>query len=326
MNICLNCGKQTKNKKYCSRTCANVHKWKNPEYVDKQRKINKDRWLDEDRRNRVSNKMKEEWKNNKKRREILATINKKRWEDPSNREKHSECMKDKWNDAEYKEKTSNAIAQSLDCDHIRKVKSKNSKKFWTVDNRKKHSDYMKNKWDDDEYKKEQSEKQRIIQNSPEVKQKQIDHWRNSNYAEKNICHHYKYKKFVLPSGKCIKLQGNEPLVLNELLNYFDETDIISGIKNIEKEIGIIEYTNDACIHRYHPDFYIKSIHTIVEVKSSWTFKIQRSKNMLKEQACKDAGLHFKFIIVDNLSEAKEACKIFIDDKNMNANDYFYDEI
>jgi len=50
-------------------------------------------------------------------------------------------------------------------------------------------------------------------------------------------------------------------------------------------------------HKYYPDFYIKDINKIIEVKSVYTYEIELSKNLLKEKACKDKGLKFDFVII-----------------------------
>ena len=105
-----------------------------------------------------------------------------------------------------------------------------------------------------------------------------------------------YKNFILPSGKNVKLQGYEPQVLSELLKKYAEQDIAIGIKNINLVTGFIDYTYNNKLHRYFPDFYIKSTNTIIEVKSEWTYKKQEGKNKLKRQACLDKGLNFEFAI------------------------------
>jgi hypothetical protein len=114
---------------------------------------------------------------------------------------------------------------------------------------------------------------------------------------------HKFKNYTLPSGRIIKLQGYEPNALDFLLKDFDENDIFTGKKNIKNEIGLITYYDFNHNRRiYFPDFYIKSINKIIEVKSSWTFnrcgKICDDKNinLLKRDACLKMGFNFDFMI------------------------------
>lgn len=108
-----------------------------------------------------------------------------------------------------------------------------------------------------------------------------------------------YKKvYYMPSGKSVLIQGNEDKALNQLLQKYDESNLIVEDKNIENCIGIIYYKGlDGKTHRYYPDIYIRSENMIVEVKSSYTYKLQEKTNKIKELACVNAGYRFKFIII-----------------------------
>jgi hypothetical protein len=116
---------------------------------------------------------------------------------------------------------------------------------------------------------------------------------------------HKFKDFTLPSGKIVKLQGYEPEVLEVILKSFDENDIYIGKKHIRKQTGIIEYYDfNGSLRNYFPDFYIKSINKIIEVKSTWTFdrcgKLSDDKNinLLKRDACLKMGYDFEFVIFE----------------------------
>ncbi len=124
-------------------------------------------------------------------------------------------------------------------------------------------------------------------------------WADPEYADKHIKSLYKYKDFTLPSGRVVKVQGYEPMVLEQLLREYNETDIFIGVKEINKEIGKITYIDNMKERSYYPDFYIKSTNTIIEVKSSWTYEKWKERNELKKQACLDKGFNFQFIILKN---------------------------
>jgi len=108
----------------------------------------------------------------------------------------------------------------------------------------------------------------------------------------------KYKDYRMPSGKIIKVQGNESYALNILLQKFNESDIYVGRKNIELQIGKIKYfdKNDK-EHIYYPDIYIKSENKIYEVKSLFTYNIHKEINHLKQQAVLNKNINFEFLII-----------------------------
>jgi hypothetical protein len=106
------------------------------------------------------------------------------------------------------------------------------------------------------------------------------------------------KPFYMPSGKAVMVQGSEDKALRKLLQKYNETDIIVEDAAIENAIGRIFYKGlDGKTHRYYPDIYIRSANMIVEVKSSYTYKIQEKTNKLKEAACIAANFRFKFMIM-----------------------------
>lgn len=107
---------------------------------------------------------------------------------------------------------------------------------------------------------------------------------------------FNYKSYTLPSGRIIKLQGFENKALDIILKTYNEFDLLYGPKEINDHVGIIRYNLDGTDRKYFPDFYIKSINTIIEVKSTWTFKIRKEMNELKKQACLDKGLNFEFLV------------------------------
>lgn len=116
-----------------------------------------------------------------------------------------------------------------------------------------------------------------------------------------------YKEYYI-NGKKIFLQGYENYALFEiLLNKYDMNDIIIRKQDIEKEIGKIYYTIDEKKHRYFPDFYIKSINKIYEVKSEYTYISDEMINTIKKEACEIVNLKYEFIII-NRNEYKKWLK------------------
>lgn len=108
---------------------------------------------------------------------------------------------------------------------------------------------------------------------------------------------FKYKNYTLPTGELVKLQGYEPFALDILLSQYDINDISMTYIDIKNSIGIVEYVMNGNKRMYIPDFYINSSKKIIEVKSTYTYKVQLEKNLLKKQACLDMGLLFEFWII-----------------------------
>jgi hypothetical protein len=55
---------------------------------------------------------------------------------------------------------------------------------------------------------------------------------NEEIMNKILKNSLKTKSYILPSGKEIKLQGYEPQAMDELLNYYDEEDILYKIVDV----------------------------------------------------------------------------------------------
>jgi hypothetical protein len=107
---------------------------------------------------------------------------------------------------------------------------------------------------------------------------------------------YKWHKFILPSGAVVKTQGYENKAILLLLLSYNEEDIIIGGKAIRKELGNIFYVCNEKKHLYVPDIYIKSLHTIIEVKSEWTFQKNEDINALKMAAVLKSGIKFRYMV------------------------------
>jgi len=78
------------------------------------------------------------------------------------------------------------------------------------------------------------------------------------------------------------------MLLDELYSKFNENDIITDINLIPT----FEYNYNNKIKTYFPDVYVKSINTIYEVKSNYTFEKEYEKNMNKFEAVKKSKYNF----------------------------------
>ena len=121
-------------------------------------------------------------------------------------------------------------------------------------------------------------------------------------AEANSYHH---KAYMMPDGDIVKIQGYEGLALDELVQVYEQEDIIIG----RGKVPTIPYMVDAKKHVYFPDFYIKSENKIIEVKSVWTLTIERGHVEKKAHATVKAGYKYE-IWVYNGNKIKVETKVY----------------
>lgn len=128
---------------------------------------------------------------------------------------------------------------------------------------------------------------------------------NLEIFEKSQKNGKKLRDFMFNTGTVVRVRGYEPKALKCLEeNNYTEPDLIVDLKLMPK----IWYMQDNIKHRYYPDIYVPTENLIIEVKSTFTYNRQLEKNLLKRQACVDAGYTFKFMIFDkdeNLLEVED---------------------
>lgn len=138
----------------------------------------------------------------------------------------------------------------------------------------------------------------IHRNTKSFREGPEDGWLRSGQQSKEYDKRYAKKSYMFPSGRTEWVQGSEDKALDILLNDYAERDIVVDDDKIARYIGKIYYTGlDRKIHRYIPDIYIISERKVIEVKSSFTYKIQSKTNLLKEKAVLEAGYRFEFMII-----------------------------
>lgn len=111
---------------------------------------------------------------------------------------------------------------------------------------------------------------------------------------------YKSKKYITNTGNEYIIQGYENIALDELLQTYSDNDIVIG-KNVVPQIDYL-FNNNKKI--YFPDIYIPKENKLIEVKSTWTYKVQIDKNTCKANACKMLGYIYEFWIYDNKKNKK----------------------
>ena len=114
----------------------------------------------------------------------------------------------------------------------------------------------------------------------------------------NKCQSYKRKDYVMPSGEVVQYQGYEHLALDILLQTYTEDQVFIGDT---KNIPVISYEFEGTSHKFYPDIRVhtKEGDKIIEVKSTWTYNLQKEKNDAKFKASVEKGCDIEFWIFDN---------------------------
>jgi hypothetical protein len=115
-------------------------------------------------------------------------------------------------------------------------------------------------------------------------------------SQKSLKSAFKLKKVKTPSGKIIFMQGYEPVAYQLLLKTYTEDEILHERTQVP-EIWWVDDNNYK--HRYYMDFFISKDKLVVEVKSIWTYKLDKSKITKTKQACEEAGFRFECWMFDN---------------------------
>jgi hypothetical protein len=120
---------------------------------------------------------------------------------------------------------------------------------------------------------------------------------NADIAKKVLSSGLKFKDYVFPSGKIVKIQGYEDTALDELIinEKIDESNIIIGVKNVPT---IWYQTNDGIKHRHYVDIFIPTQNRCIEVKGEWFYKRDKVKLELKKQAAEKIGYKYELWVYD----------------------------
>ena len=68
---------------------------------------------------------------------------------------------------------------------------------------------------------------------------------------------------------------------------------------IENFKGTIDYFFDGKNRKYFPDFFIKKLNLVIEIKSTYTYECEKDQNEAKKEATINNGFNFKFLINKN---------------------------
>ncbi len=132
---------------------------------------------------------------------------------------------------------------------------------------------------------------------------------NPEVAERNLKACFNLKTYKLTDGTNIKYQGYENLAFDIIFNDWElsSTDIIVERTKVP-EIWWVDDDNKR--RRYYTDIYIPFENLIIEVKSTWTYKIEEKITQQKLLAAKELGYNTLLWVFDykhNLVEEYENC-------------------
>jgi len=128
---------------------------------------------------------------------------------------------------------------------------------------------------------------------------------NKEVQAKSEATSYKFRDYMMPSGNIVKVQGYEHIALDELVQKYEEDDILVG----RSAIPTIDYYINDTKHVYFPDFMIKSENKIIEIKSEWTIQLKRGNVEDKALATIKAGYNYE-IWIYNVKKVKVQTKAY----------------
>lgn len=99
----------------------------------------------------------------------------------------------------------------------------------------------------------------------------------------------------LKSYKNINYQGTYEL---DFLIFCDKNNLLNRVSKSKT----IKYLFNESEKNYHPDFYIKDINLIIEIKSDYYYNLHLEKNLSKEKSTLKQGFDFIFIINKDYTE------------------------
>jgi hypothetical protein len=119
---------------------------------------------------------------------------------------------------------------------------------------------------------------------------------NAEIAEKTMLSGFKYKNYILPSGKIIHYQGYE----NFAIEHFIKSGVSEeNILNDRISVPEVWYEYEGKMRRYYVDIFIPNQNLCVEVKSTYTLGAKKDQVLIKHEAVKALGYLCEIWVYDN---------------------------
>ena len=109
-----------------------------------------------------------------------------------------------------------------------------------------------------------------------------------------------YKNYTLPSGKTVPLQGYEPHFLDYVFKYSNIVE--EEFQWLPKLQVPLSRTKQSSYGNYYPDFFLPKYNLVIEIKSTYTFKLNVYLNKRKIRKTKEAG--YKFLMIKDKKYSK----------------------
>ena len=127
---------------------------------------------------------------------------------------------------------------------------------------------------------------------------------NKEIFDKTQMASYKIKYY-----KGIRYQGTYEL---DFIKKCEELNILNDLTKVKSITYQFENKNKF----YHPDFYLKKLNLIIEIKSNYYYELYLNKNLAKEKSCLEQKYNFIFIVDKKYEEFFKIIKNY-DDKQRN---------
>lgn len=112
--------------------------------------------------------------------------------------------------------------------------------------------------------------------------------------KKSLLSCLKKKIYRMPDGKEYYVQGFEPYAINLLLKEYTHDEIMIDCN----EMPCFPYFYDNKKKMYFPDIFLQKENKVIEVKSTWTIKLNTDKILEKQKAVEDANYECVIWIFD----------------------------
>lgn len=113
--------------------------------------------------------------------------------------------------------------------------------------------------------------------------------------KRHIKNSKRFRDYIFPSGNITRIQGYEHIALNEILKTYNELDIFTS----RKDMPNIKYMYKNKLRPYYPDIWIPSKNLLIEVKSTYTYKIDLIRNILKALCVRKLGINYEIWICND---------------------------
>ena len=125
------------------------------------------------------------------------------------------------------------------------------------------------------------------------------------FVDKYVKSSYSMKIYIFPSGRECIVQGYEPLALDLILDtgILHEDEIVT--ETILKPKLWYNDPFDNKLRRHYVDIYVPYYKWCIEIKSTWTYKIEPEKVHAKQLAAIQAGYSYDIWIMDAKGEILE---------------------